>query len=57
MCVVNYNIAIAIGKGIVLANDRTLLKENGGSLNSDFSWCQSISQRIGFTKGRATTAK
>ena len=29
-CVVNYNIAIAIGKGIVLANDRSLLKENGG---------------------------
>ena len=36
MCVVNYNIAIAIGKGIVLANDRTLLKEKGGSLNLDF---------------------
>ena len=31
-CVVNYNIAIAIGKGIVLVNDRTLLKENSGSL-------------------------
>ena len=36
MCVVNYNIAIAIGKGIVLANDRTLLNEKGGSLNLDF---------------------
>ena len=56
-CAVNYNIAIAIGKGIVLANDRTLLKENGGSLNLDFSWCQSIFRRIGFTKRRATTAK
>ena len=25
-CVVNYNIVIAIGKGTVLANDRTLLR-------------------------------
>ena len=32
-CVVNYNIAIAVGKGIVLAKNQTLLKENGGSLN------------------------
>ena len=36
---VNYQ-QIAIGKGIVLANDWTLLKENGESLNLDFSWCQ-----------------
>ena len=56
-CVVNFNIAIAVSKRIVLANDRTLLKENGGSLNLDFSWCQSIFRRIGFTKRRATTAK
>lgn len=56
-CAVNYNIAIAIGKGIVLANDRSLLKENGGQINLDFSWCQSIFRRIGFTKRRATTAK
>lgn len=26
-CAVNYNIAIAIGKGIVMANDRYLLKK------------------------------
>ena len=30
------NIAFAIGKGIVFANDQTLLKENVGSLNIDF---------------------
>ena len=48
--VINYNIAIAIGEGIDLANDGTLLKENNGSLNLDFSWCQSIFRRIGFTK-------
>ena len=56
-CVINYNIAMAIGKWIVLANDRTLVKENGGSLNLDFPWCQSIFRKIGFTKRLATTAK
>ena len=56
-CVVNCNIAIGIGKRIVLANDQTLLKENSGSLNLDFSWCQSIFRRIGFTRRRATAAK
>ena len=35
-CVFNHNITIAVGKNIVLANDQTLLKENGGSLNLDF---------------------
>ena len=54
-CVFN-NITIAIGKEIVLENDQTLLKENGGSLNLDFSWCQSISWEIGFTKRQATIA-
>ena len=28
---INYNIMIAIAKGIVTANDRTILKENGGT--------------------------
>ena len=41
-CIVNYNIVNAIGKGIVLAKDWTLLKVNDGSLDLGFSWCQSI---------------
>ena len=41
-CVVIYNISNATGKGIALANDQTLLKQNGGSLNLDFLWFQSI---------------
>ena len=52
---VNYNIAIY--KETALAKDRTLLKENCGSLNLDFSWRQSFFQRLGFTKRRAATAK
>ena len=54
-CVVNYNIAIAIARCIVLASDRSLLKENG--LEFHYTWCQSIFRRIGFTKRQATTAK
>ena len=41
-CVVIYNISNTIGKGIALANDQTLLKQNGGSLNLDFVWFQSM---------------
>ena len=41
-CVVIYNISNAISKGIALANDQTLLKQNGGSLNLDFLWFQSM---------------
>lgn len=41
-CVVIYNISNTIGKGIALANDQTLLKQNGGSLNLDFLWFQSM---------------
>ena len=51
-CVVNHNIAIAIGKGVVLANDRTLLEENGGSLNLNFSSCHQF-----FMARPGTTAK
>ena len=56
-CIVNYNTAISLAKGIVLANDRSLLKENGGILEFHQTWCQSIFRRLGFSKRRATTAK
>ena len=40
--------------GLVLANDRSLLKENGGILEFHQTWCQS---KLRFNKRRATTAK
>ena len=43
----------SIAKEIVTANDRTFLKENGGTIE----WCESITKRIGFVKRKATTAK
>ena len=44
---VNHNIALAIAKGIVLANDRSLFKKkkkkrNGNSLELSYTWCQSL---------------
>ena len=48
---------IAIAKGIVTANDRTLLKENGGTTELGNKWCEFITKRIGFVKCKAATAK
>ena len=56
-CVVNYNIAISIAKGIVRANDWSLLKEKRGNLDFHYTWCQSIFRRLGFSKCRGATAK
>lgn len=53
----SYNILIGIAKGVVGANDRTLLKENGGKIEFSMTWAQSIFKRIGFVKRKATTAK
>ena len=52
----NIMITIAIAKGIVTANDVTLLKENGGTIELGNKWCESITKRIGFIKRKATTA-
>ena len=44
--VVNYNVLIAIAKGIVTANDRTLLAEYGGTLTLGWKWCTSLFKRM-----------
>ena len=41
--VINYNIMIAIANGLIQANDRTLLREYGGTIELGTQWCQSIS--------------
>ena len=55
--VINYNIIRAIATGIIVANDRTLLKENDGSIELGKKWCESISKRLGYVIRKATTAK
>ena len=54
---ITYDITISIAKGLIQAHDRTLLKENGGSIELHQSWAQSIFRRLGYVKRRATTAK
>ena len=55
--VVSYDITISIAKGLILANDRTLLKANGGNIDLTISWARSIHQRFGFVRRRFTTCK
>ena len=54
---INYSIITAVATGIIIANDRTLLKENGGTITLGIKWCESISKRLGYIKRKATTAK
>ena len=55
--VINYSIITAVATGIVIANDRTLLKENGGTITLGIKWCESISKRLGYVKRKVNTAK
>ena len=55
--VVSYDITISIAKGLILANDRTLLKENGRNIDLTTSWARSIHQRLGFVHRKFTTCK
>ena len=55
--VINYSIMTAVATGLIMANDRTLLKEYGGTIQLGFKWCESISRRLKFVKRKATTAK
>lgn len=55
--VTNFHTLIGLATGIVMANDRTLLKENGGHVEFTIGWCQSIYKRLNFVRRKATTAK
>ena len=55
--VVNYNVLIAIARGIIIANDRTLLAEWGGTIKLGWTWCTSVFKRMKWSKRKSTTAK
>ena len=55
--VINYGIMTTVATGIIIANGRTLLKENGGTITLRIKWCESISKRLRYVKRKATTAK
>ena len=49
--VINYNIIRTIETGIIVANDRTLLKENGGSMEPGKSGVNSFRDDWAMLKG------
>ncbi len=53
--VVNTAIAIATATGVVRKRDKSLLMENGGSLELRKNWAKSILHRMGFVKRRGNT--
>ena len=55
--VISRNLVAAVGKGIVLANDRTLLKENGGHIELSDTWSRSILRRLQYVPRKGTTCK
>ena len=55
--VVNFHTTVGLATGIVLANDRTLLKENRVTVEFTVGWCQSIFKRLNFVRRKSATAK
>ena len=54
--VVNFHTVVGLATGIVLANDRTLLKENRVTVEFTVGWCQSIFKRLNSVRTKSTTA-
>ena len=55
--VVNYNILIAIAKALIIANDRTMLAEYGGTIQLGWKWCTSVFKRMNWVNRKSTTSK
>ena len=53
---VNRSIAIATAKGVVKAQNPSLLTENGGSMDLGRKWAESLFKRMNFVKQKATKA-
>ena len=55
--VIDYSIIIAVLAGLIMTNDKTLLKDNGGTIKLRKKWCKLISKRLCYVKRKVTTAK
>lgn len=53
--VINTQIVIAAGKGLITGKDKTLLSENGGHLDLTKSWTKSLLKRMNFLKRYGST--
>lgn len=55
--VIDYSIIIAVPAGLIMTNDRTLLKDNGGTIKLRKKWCKLISKLLCYVKRKVTKAK
>ena len=55
--VIKFYTAVGLATDIFLANDRTLLKKNGVTVEFTVGWCQSIFKRLNFVRRKSATAK
>ena len=53
-CVINTQIAIAVGEGILLNKDTNLLTSNGGGITLTKDWAKYLFKRMGLVKGQGT---
>jgi len=54
---ISRRLVVAIGKGIVKANNPKSLRENGGSIELTEDWARGIIKSMNWTKRKATTGK
>lgn len=55
--VVNTAIVKAAGRGVVLSEDRSLLRENGGHIEITRAWALSLMSRMDLVKRKGTASK
>ena len=54
---VNTRIVMAAARGLIMATNRNMLMEYGGHVRINRPWAQSVLERMGYVKRKATTSK
>ena len=54
---INFHTVVGLATGIVLVNDRNLLKENGCTVEFTVGWCQNIFKRLNFVRRNSAIAR
>ena len=54
--IVNKTVVICTARGIVSASDKMLLQENGGHIDINRSWAESLMKRMGYVRRKGTKA-
>ena len=54
--IVNTRLVFAAARGLIMARNRALLVDYGGSLNPDKPWAKSLLHHMDFVKRKASTS-